>query len=469
MNIVCIGSGYVGSVTGAAFAVLGHHTTVLDIDQTKVDLMNAGRSPIYEPGLDHLIENYIGKTLFATTDYSTISQADVVFIGVGTPSKADGTADLRYIRLAAQGIGQHLNPDKFTVIINKSTVPVGTADLVASIIEESSGLAADTHFAMASNPEFLREGYALEDVFFPDRIVIGTENPRSKQVLKELYFNLLNRVQYEEKSRDFQFAFNPKAPLPTYYETDIKSAEMIKYASNAFLAVKISYINEIARLCETLGANVTDVAAGMGMDSRIGSKFLQVSSGWSGSCFPKDTAELLATSQKYSCELTVVQAAVESNQQMHDYVVDKIKRKLKTLNGKHIGILGLTFKPNTDDARKTQASVIIKELIDAGARIKAHDPHGMEMFQQLNAALDVQYMPNALDVTNNVDAVVLLTHWDEYLLIDWSQVKTNMRSPYVLDTRNVLKPAYMQELGFDYEGLGINSFRNQTRFEGISA
>ncbi|OCT11011.1 nucleotide sugar dehydrogenase [Paenibacillus pectinilyticus] len=461
MNVVCIGSGYVGSVTGAAFAVLGHHTTVLDIDQHKVDQMNAGKSPIYEPGLDHLIESYIGRSLFATTDYGVIYDADVVFIGVGTPSKGDGTADLTYIRLAAQSIGHHINPNKFTVIINKSTVPVGTADLVASIIEEVSGLQVNTHFAMASNPEFLREGYALEDVFFPDRIVMGIENAHSKKVMKELYFNLLNRVDYEEKSLDFHFAHNPNVALPTYYETDIKSAEMIKYASNAFLAVKISYINEIARLCETLGANVTEVATGMGMDSRIGSKFLQVSSGWSGSCFPKDTAELLATSQKYSCELTVIQAAVHSNQQMHEYVVDKIKRKLKTLTGKNIGILGLTFKPNTDDARKTQASVIIKELIDAGARVKAHDPHGMVMFQQLNAGLDVQYVTSAIDVTHNVDAVILLTHWDEYLLMDWSTAKDNMRSPYVLDTRNVLKQGPLQKLGFDYEGLGISSSRNR--------
>ncbi|CAN7710787.1 UDP-glucose/GDP-mannose dehydrogenase family protein [Paenibacillus sp. LjRoot153] len=465
MNIVCIGSGYVGSVTGAAFAVLGHHTTVLDIDHNKIDLMNAGKSPIYEPGLDHLIAKYMGRTLFATTDYQVIYQAEVVFIGVGTPSKADGTADLKFIRLAAESIGKHLNPNKFTVIINKSTVPVGTADLVASIIEEASGLQVNKHFAMASNPEFLREGYALEDVFFPDRIVIGTEHERSKKVMQALYFNLLNRVNYDEKSSDFKFAYNSHAALPTYYETDIKSAEMIKYASNAFLAVKVSYINEMARLCETLGANITEVANGMGMDSRIGSKFLQVSSGWSGSCFPKDTAELLATSQKYSCELTVVQAAVDSNQQMHDYVVDKIKRKLKTLTGKNIGILGLTFKPNTDDARKTQASVIIKELIDAGARIKAHDPHGMEMFQQLNAALDVQYVTSAIEVTNNVDAVVLLTHWDEYLLIDWSQVLPNMRSPYLLDTRNVLKQSHLQKLGFDYEGLGINSSKNKIEFE----
>ncbi|KRE97110.1 nucleotide sugar dehydrogenase [Paenibacillus sp. Soil766] len=463
MNVVCIGSGYVGSVTGAAFAVLGHHTTVLDIDQNKVDQMNAGKSPIYEPGLDHLINSYIGRSLFATTDYGVIYHADVVFIGVGTPSKADGTADLTYIRLAAQSIGQYVNPDKFVVIINKSTVPVGTADLVASIIEESSNLKVDTHFAMASNPEFLREGYALEDVFFPERIVVGAENIHAKKVMKELYFNVINRVEYEGKSIDFQFSHNPNAALPIYYETDIKSAEMIKYASNAFLAVKISYINEIARLCETLGANITEVATGMGMDSRIGNKFLQVSSGWSGSCFPKDTAELLATSQKYSCELTVVQAAVDSNQQMHDYVVDKIKRKLKTLNGKNIGILGLTFKPNTDDARKTQASVIIKELIDAGARIKAHDPHGMAMFQQLNPALDVQYVSNAIDVTYNVDAVVLLTHWAEYLHMDWSFVKNNMRSPYLLDTRNVLKQGHLHQLGFDYEGLGIHSTKKTTQ------
>lgn len=457
MNVVCIGSGYVGSVTGAAFAALGHHTTVLDIDEHKINLLNSGISPIYEPGLDHLISTFIGNKLFATTDYEVIKKAEVVFIGVGTPSNPDGTADLRNIKRAAEGIGKNLNPDIFTVIIDKSTVPLGTADLVSSIIEEHSRLLANVHFAVISNPEFLREGYALEDVFYPDRIVIGSFNEKANEIIRSLYHNLVHRVDYEELQKHFQFNQPVNSPMPIFFETDVKSAEMIKYASNAFLAVKISYINEIARLCELLGANVTSVAAGMGMDSRIGNKFLQVSSGWSGSCFPKDTAELLATSRKYGCELSVVEAAVVSNIQMHSHVVDKIKRRLKSLNGKTICILGLTFKPNTDDARNTQASVIIHELISVGARVKVHDPKGMGMFKALNSQLEIDYCEDAHQAAMNTDALILLTHWDEYAVLRWKEVYSSMKQPYILDTRNFLEQQYLSRIGFDYEGIGIGT------------
>ncbi|WP_229263998.1 nucleotide sugar dehydrogenase [Cohnella cholangitidis] len=232
---------------------------------------------------------------------------------------------------------------------------------------------------------------------------------------------------------------------------------MIKYASNAFLAVKISYINEIARLCELLGANVTSVASGMGLDTRIGDKFLQVSSGWSGSCFPKDTAELLATGRKYGCDLSVVEAAIKSNLQMHTHVVDKIKRKLKSLNGKTIGILGLTFKPNTDDARNTQASVIIQELLGVGARVKVHDPKGMSMFKALNPHLDVEYCEEAPKAALNSDALILLTHWEEYSLLRWKEVYASMKQPYLLDTRNFLDPYYLNQVGYEYEGIGIGA------------
>lgn len=457
MNVVCIGSGYVGSVTGAAFAALGHPTTVLDIDDRKISLLASGISPIYEPGLDHLISTYIEETLFATTDYEVIGSADVVFIGVGTPSKPDGTADLKNIKLAAEGIGKHLNPKSFTVIINKSTVPVGTSDLVASIIEEHSGLLCNVHFAVISNPEFLREGYALEDVFYPDRIVIGSNNEKANEIMRSLYHNLVNRVNYDELRKHFRFDQPANPKTPHFFETDVKSAEMIKYASNAFLAVKISYINEIARLCELLGANVTSVAAGMGLDTRIGDKFLQVSSGWSGSCFPKDTAELLATGKKYGCDLSIVEAAIHSNLQMHAHVVDKIKRRLKSLNGKTIGILGLTFKPNTDDARNTQASVIIHELIGAGARVKVHDPKGMSMFKALNSQLEIEYCEDVHKAVMNTDALILLTHWEEYALLKWKEVYASMKKPYLLDTRNFLDPYSLTEIGFEYEGIGIGN------------
>ncbi|WP_152396991.1 UDP-glucose dehydrogenase family protein [Paenibacillus guangzhouensis] len=441
MNVVCIGSGYVGSITAASFAKWGHRTTIVDVDQRKIDLINAGKSPIYEPGLDtliaQLVKDGLGK-LTATTSYSSVSEANVVIIAVGTPSLKDGTADLKYVKSAAASIGTNLNPNRFTVIVNKSTVPVGTTDMVASIIEDASELKADENFAVVSNPEFLREGYALEDVFGPDRIVVGSNHKRARRVMRQMYSELLKH-----------------APKVKYVETDVKSAELIKYASNAFLAVKISYINEMARLCESLGANVLEIAKGMGLDSRIGDKFLQVSSGWSGSCFPKDTKELLATSRKYGCDLSIVEASVTSNERMHRYCVEKIQRQLKTLNGKTIGILGLTFKPNTDDARETQAQYVIRTLLRMDSKVNAHDPKGMEMFQMMNEGLAVQYCLQAEEIAKRADALILLTHWEEYRALDWTRIFHAMRTPYILDTRNFLDGNTLRAIGFHYEGIGV--------------
>ncbi|RKN85322.1 UDP-glucose dehydrogenase family protein [Paenibacillus ginsengarvi] len=459
MKVAVIGAGYVGSVTGAAFAASGHHVTVIDSDKRKVDRINSGRSPIYEPGLDALIDAMVRRRLLSASDrYDSIRDADVAFIAVGTPSRPDGTADLAYVRSAADAIGDAINRDRFTVIVDKSTVPVGTAALVASRIEERSGLKHGEMFAVASNPEFLREGYALEDVFYPDRIVIGTGNAKARRMLRKLYAPLLGRRTYGALA---DVVPQPSRPLaePVYFETDEKSAEMIKYVSNAFLAVKISYINEVAKLCEALGTDVNDVAAGVGLDSRIGAKFLQVSSGWSGSCFPKDTAELLSASRKYGNELTIVQAAVDSNRSMHDYCVEKVRRRLKTLIGKRIGVLGLTFKPNTDDARQTQASAIISGLLDLGASVSAHDPQGMAMFQTLNPDLEVRYCSSGEETAEGADGVLLLTHWDEYARLDWVAMRRRMRTPYVLDTRNFLRKAPWKKRGIEYEGIGIGAVR----------
>ncbi|WP_124728315.1 UDP-glucose dehydrogenase family protein [Staphylospora marina] len=456
MNVTCIGSGYVGSVTAAAFAALGHHTCVVDVDPAKVESIRSGSSPIYEPGLEALIRRTVGKTLFADTSFASVSEADLVFICVGTPTAPDGTADLTYVKSAAESIGRHLSKDRFTVVVDKSTVPVGTADLVSRILAETSGLEPGNHFAVVSNPEFLREGFALEDVFFPDRIVIGAEHERAFGMMRELYRPLVKRERFGEFLGDMPFfEEGMNRPEAVWFETDTKSAEMIKYASNAFLAVKISYINEVARLCEALGANVQDVARGMGLDSRIGEKFLQVSSGWSGSCFPKDTAEFLATSRKADSELSIVRAAVESNRDMHRFVVRKAERKLGSLDGKTVGILGLTFKPDTDDARQTQAAFIIRELLAAGAGVRAHDPKGMSMFREVNPDLPVHYCDRPEDVAEGADAIILLTHWREYLELDWSAIGDAMRQRYVLDTRNFLPPNRIVELGFELEGIGV--------------
>lgn len=455
MNVVCIGSGYVGSVTAAALAAVGNHLIVIDVDRHKVDCINGGRSPIYEPGLDKLIQYKAGTLLKASDSYHDVHKADVVFICVGTPSLADGTADLSYVKAAARSIGEYLNAERFTVIVNKSTVPVGTADLVARIIEETSGLNAEEQFAVISNPEFLREGFAVEDLFYPDRIVIGTTNLRARETMKVLYRPFVEKQYNEDMLHLLPIPANENVQKTVYFETDAKSAELIKYASNAFLAVKISYINEIARLSEALGSNVTDIARGMGLDSRIGEKFLQVSSGWSGSCFPKDTGELLATSQKYGKELTIVKAAVESNQQMNQFCVNKLLNKLKSLNGSTIGILGLTFKPDTDDARQTQALTIIKNLLKFGVRIRVHDPKGMNMFQRLHSELPIDYCNDAEDTADRANALVLLTHWKEYRQLDWHRIYQTMKSPYILDTRNFLPATALREMGFDYEGIGI--------------
>jgi len=456
MRVVCVGSGYVGSVTAAAFAFLGHDTTVIDIDPNKIRMIQSGNSPIYEPELDRLISMTIEKTLHAETGYDSVNQADIIFICVGTPSKADGTVDLTYVTQVAEQIAPRLNPDSFTVIVNKSTVPVGTAERVTGIVKQISGLQAGIHFSVVSNPEFLREGSALEDVFFPDRIVIGSESEKAKIIMRELYDRLVKRHDYEQWSETFSCLSQHDKPPAIYFETDSKSAEMIKYASNAFLSVKISYINEVARLCDALGAQVQHVAKGMGLDDRIGNKFLQVSSGWGGSCFPKDTIELLSTSQKYGRELTVVKAAIDSNLAMHEYCVDKIKSRLKSLNGKTIGILGLTFKPNTDDVRKSQAQVIIAKLLELGANIKVHDPKGMEMFQKFNMEFPISYCEKPEETAQYADAIVLLTHWDQYLQLDWSELYSRMSNPYILDTRNVLPRSELIHMGFQVEGLGTS-------------
>lgn len=456
MNIVCIGSGYVGSVTAAAFAMVGHNTTVIDLDLNKVECINSGQSPIFEPGLNSLIKQISGTKLKASASYVEVQNANVVFICVGTPSLADGSADLSYVKAAARSIGENLNKQRFTVIVNKSTVPIGTTDLVAMIVEETSGLEVEEHFTVISNPEFLREGYALEDIFYPDRIVIGTLNNRARSIIRELYRPFIDR-QYDEKIINcLPFDTKKKKLITIFFETDTKSAELIKYASNAFLAVKISYINEIARLSDAVGSNIQDVAKGMGLDSRIGEKFLQVSSGWSGSCFPKDTEELLTTSQKYGRELSVVKAAVESNQQMHQYCVQVIQNKLKSLNGKTIAILGLTFKPDTDDVRQTQALTIIKQLLKYGARIRVHDPKGMTQFQSWHKELQIIYCTSAEDAAERANALVLLTHWSDYQSIDWNHVYKSMKTPFIFDTRNFLSAHDLRKIGFDYEGIGLN-------------
>lgn len=456
MNIVCVGAGYVGTVTGAAFAALGNKTTIIDTEKHKVDLINNGQSPIYEPGLESLIKYGISteSNFSASGSYHSVQSADIVMIAVGTPSFPDGTANLTHVKTVAKCIAQHLNTTGFTVVVNKSTLPAGTTDIVASILEEGSGLRREENFSVVSNPEFLREGSALKDVFLPERIIVGSQNELAKRIMRKLYHPIIEQTGYTELFLTLGLPYELDRPKPNYFETDPKSAEIIKYASNAFLAVKISYINEMARLCESLGADVLDVAQGIGMDSRIGRHFLQASIGWGGSCFPKDTRELIATGRKYGHELNVVEAAVMSNNKMFRYCIEKLQRKLKTLNGKKIGLLGLTFKPNTDDTRETQAAFVAKTLLDYGSSVSVHDPKGMIMFRESHPELELNYCSNAELTARQANAIILLTHWDEYRLLNWQEMNHSMDFPYILDTRNFLDKKEMNRLGFYYEGLG---------------
>jgi len=433
MNVVMIGSGYVGLVSGACFAEFGAAVTCIDVDQSKIDQLNAGKIPIYEPGLDDLVaRNAAAGRLQFTTEYDpVVGAADLVFIAVGTPTRrGDGHADLVYVYEAARQIATHLSG--YTVIVDKSTVPVGTARQVERIIRESNP-AAD--FDVASNPEFLREGAAISDFMRPDRVVLGVESERAEKLLRELY-RPLNLIE---------------APVLV---TNLESAELVKYASNAFLATKISFINEIANLCEHVGADVHAVARGMGLDGRIGKKFLHAGPGYGGSCFPKDTTALIRIAQEHGASCRIVEATVEVNAAQKARMVKKIREALGgSESGKTIAVLGLTFKPETDDMRDSPSLAIIPNLIDKGAVIHAHDPQGMrEAREQLPG--QVKFFDHVHDAVTGVDAIVLMTEWNEYRGLDFIQLKKRMNDNVFIDLRNVYESAVMKELGFEYFCVG---------------
>ena len=428
-----IGSGYVGLVSGACFAEFGASVTCIDVDQAKIDKLNAGKIPIYEPGLDDLVaRNVTAGRLQFTTDYDAIVEAaDLVFIAVGTPTRrGDGHADLVYVYEAARQIAEHLSG--YTVIVDKSTVPVGTARQVERIIKETNP-AAD--FDVASNPEFLREGAAISDFMRPDRVVLGVESGRAEKLLRELY-RPINLIE---------------API---HVTNLESAELVKYASNAFLATKISFINEISNLCEQVGADVHAVAKGMGLDGRIGRKFLHAGPGYGGSCFPKDTTALIRIAQEHGASCRIVEATVEVNAAQKARMVKKIREALGgSESGKTIAVLGLTFKPETDDMRDSPSLAIIPNLVDKGATIHAHDPQGMEEAREQLPG-QVKFFDNIHDAVKGADAIVLMTEWNEYRGLDFIQLKELMNDSVFIDLRNVYESAVMKELGFKYFCIG---------------
>lgn len=443
MNVSILGTGYVGLTTGVCLAFLGHKVTCVDPDRRKIDALEAGAVPFHEPHLDELID-LARPNLTFTTDYAdAIPEAQVVFIAVGTPPGEGGAPDLKYLRSAAHGVGEHLGPH-FTVIVNKSTVPIGSGNWVGSLVRDATK--SGNCFAVASNPEFLREGSALYDSLYPDRVVVGTDNPKTAEVLYTLYRPLLEQT--------FQApAFLPRpesmgaVPL---ISTDLASAELIKYAANAFLSLKISYINEIGLLAERVGANISQVALGMGLDDRIGTRFLQAGIGWGGSCFGKDTAALVATAGEYGLDMQIVRSAREVNQRQRERVVEKLLGELKILKGRTIGLLGLAFKPDTDDLREAPALDVAKKLIERGARVKAHDPVAMDVYRRTYPDSGVILCETAEETANGADAVVLVTEWPEYRELDWSALAPTMQTKVVLDGRNSLDRSKLEQAGLKF-------------------
>jgi UDPglucose 6-dehydrogenase len=433
MHVVMIGSGYVGLVSGACFAEFGANVTCVDVDEAKVARLRAGEIPIYEPGLEDLVASNVreGRLSFTTDLGEAAGSADLVFIAVGTPSRrGDGYADLSYVYEAARQVAAHLRG--YTVIVDKSTVPVGTARNVARLIAETN---PEADFDVASNPEFLREGAAISDFMRPDRVVIGLESPRAEKLLRELY-RPLNLIE---------------APILV---TGLESAELIKYASNAFLATKISFINEMSMLCEAVGADVHAVAKGMGMDKRIGSKFLHPGPGYGGSCFPKDTQALVRIAQEHGVGSRIVESVIEVNAAQKARMTKKIREALGGSEaGRLVGVLGLTFKPETDDKRDAPALSILPPLVEKGALVQAHDPQAMAEARTLLPSA-VTYCDDAYAVFRGADAVVLMTEWNAYRGLDLMRARALMRTPVFIDLRNVYERELMESHGFRYYCVG---------------
>lgn len=461
MRITVVGTGYVGLVTGACLAHLGHQVICMDVDAEKVRSLRAGKVPIYEPGLDELVATEVktGRLRFASEYHEAVPGASAVFICVGTPSMADGQADMSYVEAAARSLGEHLNGD-YCVIINKSTVPIGSGDWVGMLVRQgaarrvaagashsgSEGAAAvatspvsEVAFDIVSNPEFLREGSAISDALNPDRIVIGAESDRAVDRMRELYAPLMARVAVQGREVPF-------------IVTDRASAEMIKYAANAFLATKISFINEIGNICERVGADVREVARGIGLDNRIGSAFLSAGIGWGGSCFPKDLASLVHTAREYGYEAQLLDAVRDVNAAQRMVVIRKLQDRLKLIKGKTIALWGLAFKPGTDDLRDAPALLIAERLSELGAEVRAYDPQAMEAAER--RGIKAELCPDPYTAAANADAVVLVTEWPEFSAIEWPRLRETMRRPLIVDGRNSLDRANLLWHGFEHCGIG---------------
>ena len=450
MRVCVIGTGYVGLVTGVCLSHIGHEVICVDNNEEKVKLMQSGQSPIYEPGLSELMKFSAesGRLHFTSDLAKGVTHGEILFIAVGTPPLPTGESDTRYVEAVARGIGTHLD-NNYKVIVNKSTVPIGSGDWVRMIVldgvseRDNADSTVEASFDVVSNPEFLREGSAVYDTFNPDRIVLGGNSEKAISMMQQLYQPLVSREFAEDKSLP---------PVPVVV-TDLSSAEMIKYAANSFLATKISFINEVANICDRVGADVTQVAQGIGLDSRIGSKFLSAGIGWGGSCFPKDVSALIHTADDYGYESELLKAAVNVNQRQRLIALEKLQHELKILKGKTVGLLGLTFKPDTDDMRDAPALDLIEQLNRLGAKVKAYDPivsqsglsHGLS---------GVIIETDAEMLADGCDAVVLVTDWKEFLKLDYTKMAKLMIHPLVIDGRNFLDKKTLEDAGLRYVGMG---------------
>jgi UDPglucose 6-dehydrogenase len=457
MQVTVIGTGYVGTVTGACLSYFGHRVTCVDTDAQKIEKLRRGEMPIYEPGLDELLRLAAarGGIAFTTELAAPVAASDVIFIAVGTPSLETGEANLCYLEAAARGIGAAMDDTKFRVVVNKSTVPVGSGNLVDALVrdgirEAHPGGGKNIAFGVASNPEFLREGSAIGDSLYPDRIVLGAEEDRTLQLLRELYAPLV--------AQSFEApAFLPRPAAMTQVRvvtTTLTSAEMIKYAANAFLAVKIGFANEVANICERVGAEAPEVMAGIGLDARIGSRFLNPGLGWGGSCFGKDILSLLHTSREYGYQSRLLEAALEVNRAQRQLVIQKLQEKLFILKGRSIALLGLAFKPETDDLRDAPSLQIAERLLQMGSRVKAYDPIAMPACRVNYPALRIQYCESAEAAAQDADALVLVTEWKQFAGLDLRGLAKSMARAILVDGRNLFDPEEARQAGFDYCGIG---------------
>ena len=431
MHIAVIGTGYVGLVTGACFAEFGVDVTCVDVDADKIARLSAGDIPIYEPGLDKIVEKNMkaGRLHFTTDLGAAVEESLVIFLAVGTPPKADGSADLRFIEEAARQVSEHMNGYK--VIVTKSTVPVGTGEHLRRLIQEHQR--QRHNFGVVSNPEFLREGAAINDFMRPDRVVIGTRDEEAVAIMRDLYRPL----------------FLIETP---FVITSLEAAELTKYAANAFLATKISFINEIANMCDRIGCDVHDVARAIGMDKRIGKYFLHPGPGYGGSCFPKDTSALLSVARAFGADALIVESVIEVNRRQREAMVPKIERLMGGIEGKTVAVLGLSFKPETDDMRDAPAVDIIRELLRRGARVRAYDPVAAPQASKILP--EIEYAGDEYAAVAGADALVFITEWNQFRALDMERIRGLMRSPRIADLRNIYEPSTMRDMGFEYVGVG---------------